>query len=131
MPRENVRALTPQNCSGRTMNRVTWVTQQAFGLSDGQECQHPFRLSEKWTVEQMQAVWDSCNHLCARFPCTRKRRPVFRPDIGYAEVVRALSASDYKQIKTANLLGVPFGVLRHRIKKYKITHERWPKNKPA
>lgn len=112
------------------MNHVTWVTRTAFGLSDGTIHDHPFELSEKWTVKQMEAVWNWCNHdpaLCFR----KRRKPVFRPDIGYAEVMQALSLSDYKQAEAAALLGVDTTLVQHRIKKYKITHPRWVKNRAA
>ena len=40
--------------------RVTWVTRKAFGLSDGSEFRHPFELSEDWTLDEMQVIYDSC-----------------------------------------------------------------------
>ena len=115
-------------------DRVTWVSRKAFGLSDGSVCQHPFELSDDWTVEQMQTIFDICNHRKATPTCltAKKRRlPCFRPDIGESEVLRALEACNYKQVEAKELLGVNDGVLQHRIRKYKITHPRWTKHKPA
>jgi transcriptional regulator with GAF, ATPase, and Fis domain len=83
----------------------------------------------------MQNVWDACQHLCVQACVTtdgikKRRRPVFMPEIGHDEVVQALEACNYKQLETAEMLGIPPAVLRYRIKKYKITHPRWYANKP-
>ena len=117
--------------------RVVWVTRKAFGLSDGRRCRHPFKLSDDWTVGQMQIVWDLCSHNCIETECVttggikkKRRKPVFRPDIGYIEAIRALEACGYKQIKAVEILGVPHSLLQHRIRKYKITHPKWIRHKP-
>jgi transcriptional regulator of acetoin/glycerol metabolism len=115
------------------VSKVKWVSRTHFGLTDGTKYKHPFKLSEDWTVEQMQIVWDLIRDFGDTITCTvqgKRKKPCFRPDIGEAEVLMALALCGYKQTGAARTLGISQGVLRHRIKKFGITHPRWYRNKP-
>jgi transcriptional regulator of acetoin/glycerol metabolism len=113
--------------------RVVWVSESRYRLSDGSIIEHPFRLSDKWTVTQMQTVLDWCHHDDAPKPwlikAPERAKPVFRPDIGRDEVIQALEECEYYQDEAAKLLGIKRGSLWNKIKKYGITHPRWYRNK--
>ena len=103
---------------------MTRVDRCCFELEDGSRHKHPFKLSEDWTVAQMQIVFDCCHF---DYQPRRGRCPKY--DISEDALIAALKVCDYKQIPTAELLGVDQAVVQYRIKKYKITHPRWWKNK--
>jgi transcriptional regulator with GAF, ATPase, and Fis domain len=108
--------------------RVAWVTKTEYGLANGTVNSHPFPLSDKWTVTQMQTVLDWCYYDAPK-PWLERAKPVFRPDIGRDEVLEALEKCEYYQEATAKMLGIKVGPLKNRIKKYGITHPRWYRTK--
>jgi DNA-binding NtrC family response regulator len=104
--------------------RVTKVTREHYWLENGEQIKHYFTLSEPWSIEQMQTVYDLC---CLGAPKPLVFQPKPRPDLSKEKIVEALEACNYKQVRAAERIGVPLAVLRGRIKKYGITHPRWYK----
>ena len=106
-------------------DRVTWVSRKAFGLSDGSVCQHPFELSEDWTLDQMQTIYESCKGMAGSCGLATQKPPREKIDLNYSKIVQALEAFQYNQTKTAAFLRVSHQVLRRRLIKYHITHSSW------
>ena len=98
---------------------VIGVDREGYYLENGEYVKHPFRLSTDWTVEQMQIVLD-----CCRID-DRSKKYVRDYGISKAELIAALELSGYSQTKAAAMLCVPITAVRHRVKKYGITHPNW------
>jgi transcriptional regulator with GAF, ATPase, and Fis domain len=102
------------------VSKVAWVTRTHFGLTDGSEYKHPFVLSEDWTVEQMQIVWDSC-----------QGAPTMKRIFTLECIVFALENNDWHQTRAAEFLGIPQTKLNYYVRKYRLRHHKWKKYKES
>lgn len=121
--------------------RVAWVSRSGFGLEDGRSFDHPFELSEQWTAQNMQRVFDYSRQTIEIEYAEEKiqenylpERPVWRKgmtrkEYEKARILFALKEAQYVQAAAAKQLGMSPTRLNYYIKKYGIKHPSWRKNK--
>ena len=121
--------------------RVAWVSRAGFGLEDGRIFDHPFELSEQWTVQNMQRVFDYSRHFLEINYAEEKikesylpERPVWREGMTRKEhekarILLALKEAQHVQTTAARQLGMSHARLHYYIRKYGVKHPSWRKNK--
>jgi transcriptional regulator with GAF, ATPase, and Fis domain len=105
------------------MKRVLWVTRKHYGLSDGSEVEHPFRLSIDWTVEQMQTVYNAIGYEPhgPRVECKSPKRKPYAE--AFRETLDALNVTGWNQTKAARLLGISQAGLCYRVRIFNLKKE--------